>query len=711
MVPSVRPPARRLRVVLVQPPHRDTFGYSMPPLGLLHTGAVALARGHDVAVLDLALLARRGELTADATLAERCADAILGAGPDALGVGAMLSAMPAALDLLARVRARAPGLPIVLGGQGPETIEEHVLARHPALDAVAVGEADETLADWLDALAAAPTPRAGVPASASVPGLVVRGRDGRPRRTPPRPLLAPLDRVAPPAWDLAEPPGAYARAAGEAAALFPIDLGRGCGYRCSFCTTPVFWGRSARHLSAARAADELDRLAALGDVERAYVTHDLFTFDRDAVLAICAEKRRRGNALPWECRTRIDLVDRELLEAMAGAGCERILYGVESAVPAVLARVDKGGRARRTDVLETLRVASDVGVASIVGTMAGVPGETLDDVEANLELMARAAVLDGTSLSLHWFNVTPGNGRAAEVGDALRLVPGVCADLVRGHDLPVGFVPEPQRRLVEQDARTFAAFRVFVEGGVTPHAQYALTRNAHVLLEVFPRTLRALARASGSTLRATLLAFLGEVLGTHGPRPPASRARGSAPRPAAASGPAEPTSPSVLLSREDDALARALADVRWPLPWSEAFVLAREHAVRHLGAWARARGDSLATSLAYYEEALFGTEEPQVQTFPADPLALVRAMDTGSWPPLEPPGERAVLFVREGDLVRSFALSDFLADVADGHDDATLAALWPDVAAPTLARARARLLALCADEPLPALRPWARAGH
>ena len=30
-----------LRVLLVQPPHRDTFGYSMPPLGPLHLGEIS----------------------------------------------------------------------------------------------------------------------------------------------------------------------------------------------------------------------------------------------------------------------------------------------------------------------------------------------------------------------------------------------------------------------------------------------------------------------------------------------------------------------------------------------------------------------------------------------------------------------------------------------------------------------------------------------
>src|SRR5262249_12299676 len=152
-----------------------------------------------------------------------------------------------------------------------------------------------------------------------------------------------------------------------------------------------------------------------------------------------------------------------------------------------------------------------LGVASILGVMAGVPGERDHDVEANLRLMADAAVISGVSLSLHWFNVTPGNDQSRVVAEAaargadgdagLRLVAGLHADLVRGHDLPAGHVTPGQARLIAEDAEVFAAFRVFAPGeappGRTARDLYLLTRNAHLLLEVLPRTLRALAIARG----------------------------------------------------------------------------------------------------------------------------------------------------------------------------------------------------------------------
>ncbi len=693
-----------LRVLLVQPPHRDTFGYSMPPLGPLHLGAAAREAGHRVRFVDLALELRRGDLTADDSLIEACAERLLAERPDVLGLGSMISAMPASLHLAAAVKARQPDLPILLGGQGPETVEEAIIARYPAIDAVAVGEAEATFVEWLAALDKGAPDLIARSNACNVPGLVLR-RAGAPHRTAPRPVIADLDHVAPPAWDLAESPRDYALAAQASESLFPIDLGRGCTFACSFCTTPVFWGRAARQLSPEHAADAFDRLAALDGLDCVYVTHDLFTVDRERVLAICTEKVRRGNTLPWECRTRLDLVDRELLTALRAAGCRRILYGVESASAPVLADVNKGGRASTLDVRATLRMASEVGMASILGLMCGVPGETRDDVEANLQLAAEMAVVDGVSLSLHWYNPTPGNGAANQLGDELQLLPGVHADLVRGHDIPLGHVHPAQARLIAEDAEVFGAFRVVSPVHTTPRALSLLTRNAHLLLEVLPRTARALAVHAGVSLRDLLDSFL-------------AGARFQTAIPAAEAG-------------EVDARRNAVDDELWEEP----HVLRRAPAARRFAADAMACDDPRIASLAQYELALFDTQTRQVVRFDMDPLPLVRAMDAGqifepvqrdcgtvvastnptdngsppkagepitlaaplagTAPRADPePSPRAVLFVRRSEVVRAIALSDFLADAADERDDERLLAAWPAATATHVADARQQLRGL-----------------
>lgn len=249
--------------------------------------------------------------------------------------------------------------------------------------------------------------------------------------------------------------------------------------------------------------------------------------------------------------------------------------------------------------------------------------------------MAECATGRGVSLSLHWFNVTPGNGRGAEATaehTPLALLPGLFADLVRGHDVPAGHVPAAQRALIADDAEIFAGFRVFAPPHGTPRELFLLTRHAHVILEALPRTLRALAAETGRPLAALLIGAV-----------------------------------------EDGLRAASPADRDEPL------VLSRAAAVRAAGAFARREGSPLIATLAHYEETLHGVVEPRLDRFAHDPRALVAAAEAGQWPPREPGASVETLFVRRGDAVRTYVVAPFVADVAAGLDGAALAARWPEV--------------------------------
>ncbi len=65
-----------MRILLAAAPHRDTFGYSMPPPGLLRLGAELERAGVDVALEDLAHALAAGALPADDALADAAAERV-----------------------------------------------------------------------------------------------------------------------------------------------------------------------------------------------------------------------------------------------------------------------------------------------------------------------------------------------------------------------------------------------------------------------------------------------------------------------------------------------------------------------------------------------------------------------------------------------------------------------------------------------------------
>ena len=117
---------------------------------------------------------------------------------------------------------------------------------------------------------------------------------------------------------------------------FPLLASRGCPEFCTYCPHRIL--ASYRDRPAAHIVDELEYLCSLR--QRPYVVFrdPLFTESRDRCLALCDEIQSRGIRLRFECETRLDRLDPELLQALRAAGLATISFGVETSSPDTLKR-------------------------------------------------------------------------------------------------------------------------------------------------------------------------------------------------------------------------------------------------------------------------------------------------------------------------------------------------------------------------------------
>ncbi len=413
-----------MRLLIASAPHRDTFGYSMPPPGLLRLGGALERAGIGVELDDLAYRLAAGELPADDGLADAAAARLLAAHArarcDAIGLSVMGATLPIALAIHERLRRADPQLALWIGGPGTTGVERTLLERFPFLDLVARGEAEETVVELA---------RAGGPAG--IAGVLWREGDGTIRSEPAREPLRDLAHLPRAAWHLLPPIAAYKRITGAQDGLVPIDSGRGCVYDCSFCTIGRFWNRRSRVLPAARLADEIAELRELPAARNAYLCHDIFGADRAQALELCAELERRQLGIPWEVRARADHLDRELLERMGRAGCYRVLLGIESADAGVRKRNQKGMR----EAIDLLRVVDDcaaAGIVPILSLILGLPGEDERALRLSLDWCAAAALRAGVQLSLHLVNPQPGCALGEEFGASARALEGIPPDMALG---------------------------------------------------------------------------------------------------------------------------------------------------------------------------------------------------------------------------------------------------------------------------------------
>jgi anaerobic magnesium-protoporphyrin IX monomethyl ester cyclase len=166
----------------------------------------------------------------------------------------------------------------------------------------------------------------------------------------------------------------------------PITLfftARGCPFKCSFCSKPSFWDRW-RFSSPQRVVDEMEECLGLG-INDIMIYDDIFTSNRKRVFDICHEIRTRRLDVAWNIRTRVDMVDKELLSVMQRSGCYRISYGVESGDPCMLARYNKG--ISISTIKQTFDMTRDAGIEILAYYMVGGPGETYQSIRNTFSAM------------------------------------------------------------------------------------------------------------------------------------------------------------------------------------------------------------------------------------------------------------------------------------------------------------------------------------
>jgi anaerobic magnesium-protoporphyrin IX monomethyl ester cyclase len=120
---------------------------------------------------------------------------------------------------------------------------------------------------------------------------------------------------------------------------YPLLASRGCPEFCTYCPHRILAGYRVRSIS--NIVDEMERLC--DQVKRPYVIFrdPLFTEQRDRVVELCDEIKRRGLDLTFEAETRLDRLDTDLLDKLYAAGFRAMSFGVESLDPATL---KKSGR-------------------------------------------------------------------------------------------------------------------------------------------------------------------------------------------------------------------------------------------------------------------------------------------------------------------------------------------------------------------------------
>src|SRR5262249_21166104 len=116
----------------------------------------------------------------------------------------------------------------------------------------------------------------------------------------------------------------------------PMLASRSCPEHCTYCPHRIL--TSYRYRSVASVLDELEHLARTAGLPVEF-RDPLFSNDRERCLALADGIVKRGIQIQFECETRLDRLDVELLERLRAAGLRGIEFGIESVSPQILKKV------------------------------------------------------------------------------------------------------------------------------------------------------------------------------------------------------------------------------------------------------------------------------------------------------------------------------------------------------------------------------------
>jgi anaerobic magnesium-protoporphyrin IX monomethyl ester cyclase len=161
-----------------------------------------------------------------------------------------------------------------------------------------------------------------------------------------------------------------------------IVTSRGCTAGCIYCIKHVSYQAGLRLRSPENVVAEIEMLVKLG-VKNIHMYADLFTANRDQVMGICKLIIDRGIKIGFTANSRVDYVDKEMLQMMAKAGCTVLSWGIESANEDILKKARKGTTAARAT--QSVKWAHEAGIRNLGYFIVGLPGETKETIQETID--------------------------------------------------------------------------------------------------------------------------------------------------------------------------------------------------------------------------------------------------------------------------------------------------------------------------------------
>jgi radical SAM superfamily enzyme YgiQ (UPF0313 family) len=242
------------------------------------------------------------------------------------------------------------------------------------VDAVMLGEADETLSELMDS----------GEKWTDCKGIAFL-KDKTVTKTAPRANIKNLSDLPLPAWDLIN-----IRQYQEAWSIhgyFSINIAttRGCPFKCNWCAKPIY-GNRYNSRSPEHVVEEIKLIKSLFSFDHIWFCDDIFGLTPNWVQEFNAELKKENITIRYKIQSRADLlVKDDTVKSLAESGCEEVWIGAESGSQKILDAMDKG-----TSILqikESTALMKQHGIKPCFFLQFGYLDEQWEDIKATEDML------------------------------------------------------------------------------------------------------------------------------------------------------------------------------------------------------------------------------------------------------------------------------------------------------------------------------------
>lgn len=334
------------------------------PLGLISIATVLKNTGKMVKIVDINKVAKN-------ISCGQAAELIMANKPTAVGFSTMCNQYATTIQIAQECKKIRADLSVIFGGPQATITDVATLEAFPFVDLIVRGECEETIVDVFQGLG-------NREALEGINGLTFRANGGI-LRTPDSSPVSDLDALPLPEY------GLYPYLSDFDVA--PVEVGRGCPFKCTFCSTKHFWQRKFRLRSVKSQIRLIKHLYDNYGFKKFGFKHDNMTVSRKIVIDLCKALEDEHLEITWTCSARADCLDEEVLSKMAHSGCKKIFMGIETGSTKMQKSINKNLNIHKA--LQTVEAMKRYNISYTASFIIGFPQETLKDLIDTLELVIK----------------------------------------------------------------------------------------------------------------------------------------------------------------------------------------------------------------------------------------------------------------------------------------------------------------------------------